>query len=219
MPPGHWRFSPCAKPGYKAVVAAPGVRPDKRNRAAARRERRGAPPQRTKPTRRTLDLPNLPKPLTLLWAIASIALILIVANGIGQKITWYLAVDQYGYLQFAHDLLKGRIFHHWPPLDALAKHLPGQVDVLSQTYVYDHGKLYCRYAPGFPILLAGWLLLFGDDGAHWLNPTIYMTLLVLLLFFQIRVFRSRWRATIGVALVILFPSLLHLWGITLTRDL
>ena len=46
--------------------------------------------------------------------------------------------------------------------------------MLVQTYVYDHGKLYCRYAPGFPILLAGWLTLFGDDGAHYLNPTIFI---------------------------------------------
>jgi hypothetical protein len=139
--------------------------------------------------------------------------------GIERKITWYLAVDQYGYLAFAHDLARGQVFHHWPPLEALKDGMPPRMDVLVQTYVYDQGKLYCRYAPGFPILLAGWLTLFGDDGAHYLNPTIFLSLLVLLIVFQRRVFRSRWRATVGVALVALFPTFLHLWALTLTRDL
>jgi hypothetical protein len=160
-----------------------------------------------------------PAPLTVLWLGATALLIVLAGLGVGRKITWYLAVDQYGYLAFAHDLARGHVFHHWPPLDALASRLPPQVDVLSQTYIYDHGRLYCRYAPGFAILLAGWLLLFGDDGAHYLNPTVYVTLLVLLLVFQRRVFHSRWRATAGVALVVLFPTYMHLWGTTLTRDL
>jgi hypothetical protein len=158
-------------------------------------------------------------PLKYIWLAVSALMIGVVASSIGPKITWYLAVDQYGYLAFAHDLASGRIFHHWPPLEAFARRLPEQVDVLSQTYVYDHGRLYCRYAPGFAIVLAGWLLLFGDDGAHYLNPTIYIVVLALLLAFQVRLFRGRWRATVGVALVILCPSMLHLWGITLTRDL
>ncbi len=161
----------------------------------------------------------MPNPLTALWLAATVALLWLVAAGIGRKITWYLAVDQYGYLAFAHDLMRGHVFHHWAPLDALGSRLPPQVDVLSQTYIYDHGRLYCRYAPGFPIILAAWLLLFGDDGAHFLNPTVYVVLLVLLLAFQYRVFRSRWRATAGVALVILCPTFLHFWGITLVRDL
>src|SRR5262249_13311837 len=136
-----------------------------------------------------------------------------------RKITWYLAVDQYGYLAFAHDLAQGRIFHHWAPLDALGPRLAKSVDVLSQTYIWDQGRLYCRYAPGFPLLLAGWLRLFGDDGAHYLNPTVFLALLTLALAFQRRAFHSRWRATVGVALIVLFPSLLHLWALTLTRDL
>src|SRR6185295_5068617 len=158
-------------------------------------------------------------PIKYIWLALSLIMIAVVASNIGPKITWYLAVDQYGYLAFAHDLASGRIFHHWPPLDAFARRLPEQVDVLSQTYIYDHGRLYCRYAPGFAMVLAGWLTLFGDDGAHYLNPTIYVVVLGLLLAFQVRLFRGRWRSTVGVALAILCPSMLHLWGITLTRDL
>ena len=146
-------------------------------------------------------------------------LLALVAVGVERRITWYLAVDQYGYLTFAHDLARGRVFHHWPPLDALAAAIPARTDVLVQTYVYDQGRLYCRYAPGFPMLLAGWLTLFGEDGAHSLNPAIYLLLLGLLLAFQQRLLGCRWRATAGVTLVVLFPTLLHLWALTPTRDL
>ena len=36
-------------------------------------------------------------------------------GAIEARITWYLAVDQFGYLQFANDLLRGKIFHDWEP--------------------------------------------------------------------------------------------------------
>jgi 4-amino-4-deoxy-L-arabinose transferase-like glycosyltransferase len=189
------------------------------DRAQRRRQQHHqvAPPRPS----RGLTLPALPSARILLavWALATLTLLVLTALGIERKITWYLAVDQYGYLAFAHDLMNGKIFHHWPPLDALAPQLPPRVDMLVQTYVWDAGKLYCRYAPGFPIILAGWLTLFGDDGAHYLNPTIFILLLVLLTAFQARLFKSVWRGTIGTALVVLFPTTLHLWSLTLTREL
>src|SRR5207249_2017598 len=72
---------------------------------------------------------------------------------------------------------------------------------------------------GFPDLLAPWLRLVGDDGAHFPNPSIFVAPLVLLLAFARRIFRSRWRALAAVALVTLFPTYIHLWAITPTRDL
>src|SRR5207244_2835654 len=137
-----------------------------------------------------------------------------------ERTTWYLAVDQFGYLTFAHDLLHGRVFHHWPPLDALAARLPARVDVLVQTYAADPRRLYCRYPPGYPLLLAGWIGLLGDDAAHVLNPTIFLALLALLIAFQARLFHSRWWATAGVALVVLLSGRteLFLWALTIVRD-
>ena len=85
--------------------------------------------------------------------------------------------------------------------------------------MYDDGRLYCRYAPGFPLLLAGWVGLLGDDRAHYLNPTLYLVLLAVALGFQWRAFRSPWRAAAGTALIALFPTSMYLWGLTLTRDL
>src|SRR5437870_2825310 len=58
------------------------------------------------------------------WILAAAALFAFTAVVIERKITWYLAVDQYGYLTFAHDLLHGRVFHHWPPLDAFVARIP-----------------------------------------------------------------------------------------------
>jgi hypothetical protein len=141
-------------------------------------------------------------------------------TGGSAQTTWYLAVDQFGFLTFARDLLQGHVFHHWPPLDALAARLPQPVDVLVRSYVSDHGRLYCRYPPGYALLLAGWMGLFGDDAAHTLNPTIFVLLLVLLLALGVRIFRSPWRATAAVGLVVLFAgrTTLFLWGLTIVRD-
>jgi hypothetical protein len=155
----------------------------------------------------------------VVWWAAMLVLFVYTWQWLDRQVTWYLAVDQFGYLNFAHDLLQGRIFHEWRPAAALAHFLPERTDMLAQTYVYDHGRLYCRYSPGFPILLATWIGCFGDEGAHYLNPTVYMTLLAVLVAFQWRAFRSPWRAGAGAALITLFPNFMHYWGLTLTRDL
>jgi len=158
--------------------------------------------------------------LAALWLAATAELLVLTALAVHEHTTWYLAIDQFGYLTFAHDLLHGRVFHHWPPFDALAARLPAQVDVLVQSYVADHGRLYCRYPPGYAVLLAGWIGLLGDDAAHVLNLTIFLALLTLVLAFGTRLFRSRWWATAGVALVVLFSGRteLFLWALTPVRD-
>ena len=61
--------------------------------------------------------------------------------------------------------------------------------------------------------------MFGDDGAHYLNPTMYLALLALALAFQARLFRSRWRALAGTALIALAPTQIYLWALTLVREL
>jgi hypothetical protein len=59
-------------------------------------------------------------------------------------------------LQFAHDLLH-RARSSTTGSREIIGTLPKKTDVLAQTYVYDHGKMYCRYAPGFPMLVASWI--------------------------------------------------------------
>jgi hypothetical protein len=156
--------------------------------------------------------------LTLSWWLAATLLLVLVGLTLTRLITWYLGIDQFGYLTFARDLLAGRIAHHWPPADALAVRLPERTDVLGQTYVWDRGQLYCRYAPGFPILLAVWIALFGERAAHYLNPLLYVALIGVLIVLHLRLTGSRWRALAGGMLFVLFPTATHLWGVTLTRD-
>lgn len=139
--------------------------------------------------------------------------------GLERQITWYLAVDQFGYLNFARDLLAGRVFHEWEPLRALQQFLPPRTDILVQTYVNEGGKLYCRYSPGFPILLAGWIGLFGYDAAHVLNSFVFLALLLVVIRLHWRASHSPWRGGASAAMIALFPTMIHLWGLTLTRDL
>src|SRR5262249_10178998 len=53
----------------------------------------------------------------------------------------------------------------------------------------------------------------------YLNPVLFIGLLLMIIAFQRRLFHSRWRALCGGAFLLLFPTLIHLWGLTLTRDL
>lgn len=182
---------------------------------------RKTPPTRLAPppARGSAGGRTLPIVLRVVWWGAAALLIVYTGLSLERKITWYLAVDQFGYLTFAHDLLAGHVFHHWAPFDALQSAVPERTDVLAQTYIYDRGLMYCRYAPGFPMILATWIGLFGDDAAHLLNPTLFLVAMSLLMAFQWRAFGSPWRALAGVALLVLFPTLVHLWALTLTRDL
>jgi hypothetical protein len=163
--------------------------------------------------------PRSARAQTLAWTLAIALLLVVVGINLERKVTWYLAVDQYGYLTFANDLVHGKVFHDWPLLGALGPRLPDRIDVLSQTYVYDRGRVYCRYAPGFPLLLAGWIRVFGANAVHALNPLVFLALLCLALAYQARAGGERWRPLAGTALIVLCPTFLHLWALTLVRDL
>src|SRR5262249_33729050 len=134
-----------------------------------------------------------------------------LARAIEARITWYLAVDQFGYLQFAHDLLHGKVFHDWEPAKIM-RNLPARTDMLAQTYVYDHGKMYCRYAPGFPMLIAGWLALFGDERVSFLNPTILLALLGVAIACEWRLSGSVWRGLVVAVLIALCPTMMYWWS-------
>src|SRR5262252_3330061 len=99
---------------------------------------------------------------------AAIALLLLAAfaaaRGLERHNTWYLASDQFAFLTFAADLRSGTIFHdasfyeHLVPPSQAAR----SFDALFQTYFFHGGKLYSRYPPGFPALLAVAGMLGGE---------------------------------------------------------
>jgi hypothetical protein len=152
------------------------------------------------------------------FAVTATVLVIALWRAIEARITWYLAVDQFGYLQFAHDLLQGKVFHDWEPARILGI-LPDRTDILAQTYIWDDGRMYCRYSPGFPILVAAWTGLFGDARVSFLNPTIYLALLGMVVACSWRLTGSAWRGLVAAVLIALCPTLMYWWATTLTRDL
>lgn len=165
--------------------------------------------------------------LRALYIATVVVVFALAAHGLWRKITWYLAIDQSGYATFAGDLAEGRLFHRWPPVEILAPNIPfDRVDVRAQTYVFAKDReqrMYCRYTPGFPILLAGWIKLFGRDAIHTIDPTCFLVLMALHLTLARRLLQAtpggRWLALGGTLFLLLLPSHLHLWAITLLRDL
>lgn len=152
------------------------------------------------------------------FGVAAVVLVVSLWRAIEARITWYLAVDQFGYLQFAHDLLQGKIFHDWEPARIIGI-LPKRADILAQTYIWDEGRMYCRYSPGFPILVAGWIGLFGAARVSFLNPTIYLALLGMAVAVSWRLTGSVWRGLVVAVLIALCPTQMYWWATTLTRDL
>lgn len=159
-------------------------------------------------------------------ALALLAL-LVATRGLVRHNTWYLASDQYAFLTFAADLQRGTVFHDPEALEIAAPQANQHfmLDARVQTYFWRDGKLYSRYPPGFPALLALAGLVGGELAQHWLNPVLYLTVMAVLGWLTwalLRSYDSALAAGTAVAamwLILLLPTDIHLWGITVARDL
>ena len=134
------------------------------------------------------------------------------------RFSWYLGIDQFGYVTFARDLLAGRLFHDWPPLAALGDLMPRPTDLLGQTYVWDGERVYARYPPGYPAILAAATAVLGAGAFALVNPLVFVGLIAVLIALGSRLLGSPWRAGVAGALFVLCPSTSHLWALTVTRD-
>jgi hypothetical protein len=155
----------------------------------------------------------------LLCALALAA----AARGLARHNTWYLASDQFAFLTFADDLaVRGTVFHD-PSTAALVAgpHLPPEAatDMYYLTYVYRDGRLYSRYPPGFPLLLAAARTLGGETAAHWVNPVLYLLLLAVLGCVASRLAGTPAAAAATMWALLVIPVEVHYWGITVARDL
>lgn len=150
--------------------------------------------------------------------LALAAVLLVHWRWYAGRITWYLAVDQFGYYAFARDILSGRLFHEWAPANFLGPRMLPRSDVLAQAYIFDEGRIYSRYAPGFPLLLAAWMALFGEARAHDLNAICFCAMMGVAALLVRRLTGSWWRGVAAAALVAICPLQIHWWGATLTRD-
>lgn len=153
-------------------------------------------------------------PLVLLGGAVALVLLWTV-----QRTTWYLAIDQFGYLTFARDLANGNARNDWELLPALKPLLPAaDVDVYAQTYVRRGDALYCRYAPGFPAILAAARLVFGAVAEHLVNPVLLVLLLLTVFAMGRRLFASAWIGLACALLCALLPNYVLLWSTSPLRD-
>jgi len=163
------------------------------------------------------------------WVALGLVLLALVvaARGLDRRTTWYLASDQFAFLTFADDLRHGRVFHDPGSLAALATRVPpGQTaDVYYQTYLWRDGKVFSRYPPGFPLLLALAGALGGERAQHLVNPLLYLVLLAALAWLTRRLLDGAppGLATAAAAAapwaLLVIPAEVHYWGITVVRDL
>lgn len=139
--------------------------------------------------------------------------------------TWYLASDQFAFLTFADDLLHGSPFHDPTVVqEMMGPTLPREAaaDAYYLTYIYRDGRLYSRYPPGYPMLLAIAKLVGGATAQHWLNPALYLVLVLVVARLAALIVppRMRWgAAATAMWTLLVIPVEVHYWGITVARDL
>lgn len=163
------------------------------------------------------------------WLALGLGLLALLVTGYGlvRHNNWYLASDQAAFLTIARDMRAGSVFHDTAIFDETVprRHDWKRYDALQQTYFLEEDRLYSRYPPGFPAMLAVAGAIAGEAGEHWLNPLLYLATLVVLALLVYALLRPHDRALAAGAsvlvlwLVLLVPSGVHLWGITVARDL
>lgn len=166
------------------------------------------------------------------WAAGLAAVLVLLALafatwGLIRLNTWYLASDQFAFLTLAEDLREGTVFHDDWALETLRPFpRPGVAyDALAQTYYWRDKQLYSRYPPGFPAMLALAGTVGGQVGQHLLNPLLYLAMLVILVGLTWTLMRdvspvaALGAGAAAVWLFLLLPTRVHLWGITVARDL
>jgi hypothetical protein len=159
-------------------------------------------------------------------ALLSITIALLVSvRGLALQNTWYLASDQFAFLTLAEDLRDGRLTRTDFFYDYIPPHFKASFDAYAQTYQIREGTLHSRYPPGFSALLAVVGALFGQSGEHALNPILFLVTLVILARLTFVALERRGEmfalgsAATATWLIVLLPTDIHLWGITVARDL
>jgi hypothetical protein len=165
--------------------------------------------------------------LAVAAALLVLLALVIAARGLIRHNNWYLASDQFAFLTFAADLRRGAVFHDDAVFEEISPERSPRkrYDALSQTYFWRGGELYSRYPPGFPALLALAGAIGGEAGEHALNPILYLGILSLVAFATWMLVAPRdgplgnAAAAMTAWLVLLLETGVHLWGITVVRDL
>jgi hypothetical protein len=173
------------------------------------------------------DPRRVPAASAAVAALLTVLALGIAARGLVRHNNWYLASDQFAFLTFAADLRSGTVFHDDEVLEQIApqRSRVKRYDALSQTYFWRDGSLHSRYPPGFPALLAAAGALGGEVGEHALNPLLYLALLIMVAVLTWALVAPQ-DAVLALGagaaaawLVLVVDTGVHLWGITVVRDL
>ncbi len=162
-----------------------------------------------------------------LAAVVGVAALAVTTWGLMRHNNWYLASDQFAFLTIARDLRAGQVFHDSAIFDVIAplRDSTTRFDALTQTFFLEGDHLWSRYPPGFPLLLAAAGAIAGEAGEHALNPLLYLATLGALAWLAHRLLAPLGAAAAAGAaalvpwVVLLVPTSVHLWGITVARDL
>ena len=157
------------------------------------------------------------------WGWLAWCLLLLVAAvvvwWVQARTSWYLAIDQFGYLSFAENLRAGRVTYPSDVAHMLTyAHYGKAVDAFGQTYILNGGEFYSRYAPGFPIILAIVSAIFGEPAVHEVNPFAMGLVLLAIAWVTRRLLGSAWLGLAAALMATLLPTNLLLWSISPLRD-
>ena len=121
---------------------------------------------------------------TFVYLLLGLTLLLVAIFGLGG---YYAALgsDHYGLVHFAEHLAEGHLFSSFPVYNWFKPDW-GRDEyhfVLHGNYITDGSRMYCKYAIGYPLVLALGIRLFGLNSVYLAN--IFFLLLLLWFFFKL----------------------------------
>ena len=152
------------------------------------------------------------------WCLLFLSVVVVIV-WVHDRTSWYLAIDQFGYLSFAENLRAGRITYPSDLAHILTyAHYGKTVDAFGQTYLLTDGEFFSRYAPGFPIILAIAGAIFGEAAAHEVNAVAMGLVLLAIAWVTKRLLHSIWLGLAAALMATMLPMELLLWSISPLRD-
>jgi len=122
-----------------------------------------------------------------------------------------LNADSYSYLIFARELARGSVFGDTGFYEIFKEWWPdhGSVDLHSGLRHLNNGRVYYGIEMGYPLFLAGAMIIGGPGAVYFVNPALFLWLIVIFFLLVRLVFcdssRREWVALLSVLLMDLLP--------------
>ncbi len=172
----------------------------------------------------SMDLARDKTKKRFVYSLLGLSLLLVVIFGFGGYYA-SLGSDQYGLVHFAEHLGKKHLYSSFPVYNWFKPDWgPDECHfILHGNYISDGSRMYCKYAIGYPLILALGIRLFGLNSVFLAN--IFLLLLLLWFCFKLAqtIFKDRWYgpylALSGMLLLLILIN--KVWSLALkpSRDL